>query len=127
MTGAESVKIKDLKVPDIVKNGTETPVVLDCDYSLEDTKSKDGLVVKWFFNSHPAPVYQWIPSQKPQDLGVLKGKLNLSHRASDDETKEYSSLEIINPTTELSGEYSCLVSTFSGEDSKSKKMVIYGK
>lgn len=127
LPGAESVTIKDLKVPDIVKNGTETPVVLDCDYSLEDSKSKDGLVVKWFFNNHPAPVYQWIPNQRPQDLGVLKGKLNLSHVASDDETKKHRALEIINPTTELSGEYLCLVSTFSGEASQSKKMVIYGK
>lgn len=123
--GTESVRIKDLRVPDIVRNGTGTPVVLDCDYSLEDSKPKDGLVVKWFFNNHPSPVYQWIPDQKPQDLGVLKGKLNLNYRASDDATKMHRALEIVNPTTELSGEYLCLVSTFSGEDSQSKKMVIY--
>lgn len=36
-------------------------------------------------------------------------------------------IEIITPTTELSGEYKCLVSTFDKEDSRSKKMVVYGE
>uniref|UniRef100_A0A1B6KBL5 Ig-like domain-containing protein n=1 Tax=Graphocephala atropunctata TaxID=36148 RepID=A0A1B6KBL5_9HEMI len=119
--GGEGVKIKEIKVPDVVLNGTK-PVVLDCDYVLDDPA---GLVVKWFFNNHPAPVYQWIFKQKPQVLGVLKGKINLNYRATNEEFTMYRAIEIITPTMDLSGEYKCLVSTFDQEVSKSKKMIVY--
>ncbi|XP_046675849.1 uncharacterized protein LOC124364416 isoform X5 [Homalodisca vitripennis] len=119
--GGEGLKIKEIKVPDVVLNGTK-PVVLDCDYVLDDPS---GLVVKWFFNNHPAPVYQWIFKQKPQVLGVLKGKINLNYRATNEDSTMYRAIEIITPTMDLSGEYKCLVSTFDKEVSKSKKMVVY--
>lgn len=122
LTGGETVEIKSLRVPEVVQNGSEASVVLDCDYSVEN---KAGLVVKWFFNNQTSPVYQWILNKKPQDLGVLKGKLNLDYRASDDETKKHRALQILRPTTELSGEYRCIVSTFDGEASEAKKMIIY--
>ncbi|KAG8306220.1 hypothetical protein J6590_052657 [Homalodisca vitripennis] len=121
--GGEGLKIKEIKVPDVVLNGTK-PVVLDCDYVLDDPS---GLVVKWFFNNHPAPVYQWIFKQKPQVLGVLKGKINLNYRATNEDSTMYRAIEIITPTMDLSGEYKCLVSTFDKEVSKSKKMVVYGE
>jgi hypothetical protein len=70
-------------------------------------------------------VYQWIPGQKPQDLGILKGRLDLSHRASDNGATMHRALYIPNPTTELSGEYKCLVSTFNDEDFMTKKMVVF--
>lgn len=124
--GGEGLQIKDLKVPYAIKNGSQTAVVLDCDYTF-DKESHDGLVVKWFFNQNPAPVYQWILKQNPQDLGVLKGKLNLDYHASQEEHYKHRALQILNPTTELSGEYKCLVSTFHNETSQSKKMIIYGK
>ncbi|XP_039280362.1 selection and upkeep of intraepithelial T-cells protein 1 isoform X2 [Nilaparvata lugens] len=122
LTGGETVEIKSLRVPEVVQNGSEASVVLDCDYNVEN---KAGLVVKWFFNNQTSPVYQWILNKKPQDLGVLKGKLNLDYRASDDETKKHRAMQILRPTTELSGEYRCIVSTFDGEDSEAKKMIIY--
>uniref|UniRef100_T1HBN1 Ig-like domain-containing protein n=1 Tax=Rhodnius prolixus TaxID=13249 RepID=T1HBN1_RHOPR len=122
--GGEGLKIRKLQVPTVVQNGTQSSVVLDCDYILEP--EANGLVVKWFFNDHPNPVYQWIPNKRPQDLGVLKGKLNLDYRASDDESKVHRALQIINPTIELSGEYRCVVSTFDDEAADSKKMVIFG-
>lgn len=118
------MRIKSLRVPEVVQNGSEPSVILDCDYTFEN---QNGLVVKWFFNNNPSPVYQWIPNKKPQDLGVLKGKLNLEYRASDDENKKHRALQIIRPTTELSGEYKCLVSTFDDEASEARKMIIYGK
>lgn len=121
------MRIRELRVPDVILNGTNKPVVLDCDYVLDTADMVSGLVVKWYFNNHPAPVYQWIVKQKPQVLGVLKGKVNLDYRASAEESTMYRAIEIITPTTELSGEYKCTVSTFDQEDSKSKKMIVYGK
>jgi hypothetical protein len=72
-------------------------------------------------------VYQWIPRQKQQDLGILKGRLYLSHRASDHGATMHRSLYIPNSTTDLSGEYKCLMSTFDDEDFTTKKMVVFGK
>lgn len=111
----------------MIQNGSDTSVVLDCDYELSESESAGGLVVKWFFNNEPSPVYQWIPSKKPQDLGVLKGKLDLTWTASDHEAKKHRALHIIRPTTELTGEYTCMVSTFEDERAKSKKLVVFGK
>jgi hypothetical protein len=39
----------------------------------------------------------------------------------------HRALYITNPTTELSGEYKCFVSTFDDEDFMTKKMVVFGK
>jgi hypothetical protein len=119
--------------PSVIKNGSIINPVLDCEYALNDEeydtirKNPGALVVKWFFNNEPSPVYQWIHSKKPQGLGILNGKLNLEHRTSEDNATVYRALEIINPTTELSGEYKCTVSTFKDERSQTKKMIIYGK
>lgn len=68
-----------------------------------DETEKKGLVVKWFHERKQSPVYQWIPKQKPIDLGILKGKLNLDFRADSDEFKLHRALQIIRPTIELSG------------------------
>lgn len=47
-------------MPEVIKHGA--PVVLDCDFSLEDTDQ--DLVVKWFFNrNNRTLVYQWIPGE----------------------------------------------------------------
>ncbi|XP_065344438.1 selection and upkeep of intraepithelial T-cells protein 2-like isoform X2 [Cloeon dipterum] len=120
-----SLEISELRGPQMIQNGSEASVVLDCDYKLSDSESADGLVVKWFFNNEPSPVYQWIPSKKPQDLGVLKGKLDLTWTVSDHEAKKHRALHIIRPTTELSGEYTCTVSTFNEERSMRKSLVVF--
>lgn len=60
---AEAVKINRLRVPDMVKYGTEA--ILDCDFTLDERET--DLVVKWYFNT--ALVYQWIPSKFNVILG----------------------------------------------------------
>ena len=130
-SGAVGIQITDLRVPTAVRNNSGSAALLDCDYSLKSAESSgdrySGLVVKWFFNNGPSPVYQWISGQKPQGLGILKGKLDLSHRASDHIATMHRALYIRNPTTELSGEYKCVVSTFDDEDFMTKKMVVFGE
>ncbi|XP_054290379.1 uncharacterized protein LOC129005500 isoform X1 [Macrosteles quadrilineatus] len=122
----EGVQITGLFVPHEVQNGSDH-VLLDCEYSLrpEELQPTSGLVVKWFYNNSPAPVYQWIPGNKPQDLGVLKGRLNLEHRASQHNGTAHRALYILQPTTDLSGEYKCAVSTFHEEDFMIKRMLVY--
>jgi hypothetical protein len=90
-----------------------------------DPLEQAGLVVKWFLNSVPTPVYQWIPpANRPQDLGVLRGRLDLNYGRGSNRSV---GLKILNPTTELSGEYKCSVSTFEGEDFMIKRMIVFGK
>ncbi|KAJ8884341.1 hypothetical protein PR048_016198 [Dryococelus australis] len=127
---AGAMKLNTVNFPDAIRNGSVSEVVLDCEYSVDKKDTLPGKlpVVKWFFNGDPQPVYQWIaPDQKPQDLGVLKGRLNLEYRASQDRNTMHRALQIVNPTTELSGEYMCQISTFDEEHTLSKKMIIFGE
>ncbi|RZC32231.1 hypothetical protein BDFB_006200 [Asbolus verrucosus] len=117
------VKINKLQVPEIIKHGTS--VILDCDFTLEDTE--DDLVVKWYFNNNKTPVYQWIPAMKPQGLGVLKDRLNLEYVASVDVNSVHRALHILKAVPDLSGNYTCSVSTLQSEDMRSKSMLVFGK
>lgn len=121
-----TVQITRLHVPQYVSNGSHA-AILDCEYALGPRESinASGLVVKWFFNDGPAPVYQWIPPQRPQELGVLRGRLDLTYQATKSSESRHRALYIRNPTTDLSGEWKCLVSTFDDEDFMTKKMVVY--
>lgn len=123
---ANTVRIKELRVPDVVRVGTA--VVLDCDYTLEDSADHSGLVVKWYLNDESRPVYQWIPGEKgPQGLGVLRDRLNLEYRASEDVRTVHRALHIPAPALNMSGAYTCVVSTFSDEDRQTKNMLVFGK
>lgn len=120
----DMVKIKELRVPEVTRHGSA--VVLDCDYTLNESADNSGLVIKWFLNNQTRPVYQWIPgTKKPQGLGVLRDKLNLEYKASDDERTMHRALHIPETGAELTGEYTCVVSTFSEEDRMSKKMIVF--
>ncbi|XP_066147333.1 uncharacterized protein [Euwallacea fornicatus] len=125
LLGSSCVKINQLIVPEIA-SPRMGPVILDCDYSLEFPKD-EGLVVKWFFNEKIYPVYQWIPDAKPQELGILKGRLDLSHKISEDRYKKHRALKIEKLSPELAGNYTCSVSTFSSEDSQTKQMLVFEK
>ena len=64
----DGVKIKRLEVPKVTQFGA--PIVLNCDYTLEASVD-EGLVVKWFFNDVNTLIYQWIPNEKPRELGEI--------------------------------------------------------
>ena len=54
---AETVEIIELRVPPVIRNGTEDFVVLDCIYEFH-SREKADLVVRWYFNQDPKPFYQ---------------------------------------------------------------------
>ncbi|CAG9827020.1 unnamed protein product [Diabrotica balteata] len=114
------VKINRLEVPEVIKHGD--PVTLDCDFTLED--NDQDLVVKWFFNK--TLVYQWIPGTKkrPQGLGILKDRLNLEYAASVDANSRHRALHIWKAGPDLSGDYTCSVSTLQSEDIETKSMLV---
>ncbi|CAG5054818.1 unnamed protein product [Parnassius apollo] len=120
-----AIKIVKIEVPEIIQYGLQDAVILDCDYTYGNNTS--GLVVKWFFRNKARPVYQWIVSQKPQDMGILRGRVDLAYRASSDPLKMHRALRIVKPDTDISGDYTCVVSTFMEEDSRTKQMIVFGK
>ncbi|XP_050713865.1 uncharacterized protein LOC126996955, partial [Eriocheir sinensis] len=123
-SGSQGLEVNAIEGPSVVVNGSTTQLVLDCNYQLTDY-DKTSLVVKWYFKRKPYPVYQWIPNNEPQDLGILKGRLNLKYEVSSDEYSKHRALAILNPTTELTGEYTCWISSFENEDFKRKKLTVY--
>lgn len=118
-----TVQINYIKVPGAVKNDSGSPAILDCNYSVRPDDTE--LVVKWLLNDEV--VYQWIPPQKPQSLGRLKTRVDLSYKATDDPKTVYRAMKIWNPTTDIAGEYKCFVSTFADEDFSVKNMVVFGR
>lgn len=126
VAGGEGLMIRELLVPSAVPSDSQSSVILDCDYVLEPS-SPEGLVVKWYFNDNPNPVYQWIVGMKPQGLGVLRKRVNLEYQASDEPTKKYRAIKIESPTKELSGTYRCHVSTYYDEATEERKMVVYSE
>ncbi|KAJ8925392.1 hypothetical protein NQ315_009224 [Exocentrus adspersus] len=98
-TLASAVQINYITVPPAVKNDSNDPIILDCNYSIRPDDT--DLVVKWFLND--VVVYQWIPPQKPQSLGRLKDRVDLDYKASDDPKSVYRAMKIDNPTTDIAG------------------------
>jgi len=110
-----------------VLNGTEH-VVLDCVYTVKPDATR-GLVVTWYFNNSPSPMYQWISGQPPRTIGPLKSRIRLGYEATadDDALAKYRALYISRPTIELTGYYKCVVSTYTDEDFMIKEMTVYGE
>lgn len=124
LQGVWCVAIWKLSVPRWVQNGTEEPVLLDCEYVYNEHDVR--LVVKWFFNDLLEPVYQWIPELNArQTSGILTGRLDDSFTVGGPKDSHYRALRIIRPTTELSGRYTCVVSSMAGHDSRHQYMMVY--
>ncbi|XP_060520125.1 uncharacterized protein LOC132698195 isoform X2 [Cylas formicarius] len=121
MNVISAIQINYVKVPVAVRNDTKRPATLDCNYSVRPDDT--DLIVKWYLNDDL--VYQWIPPQKPQSLGILKDNLDLDYRATDDHNMAYRAMKIMNPTTDIAGEYKCQVSTIADEDFSTKNMIVF--
>lgn len=96
---------------------------MDCIY---EAKDEDGLEIKWFFDDKP--IYQWIPYRTdPRSIGNLSKRIDLKYKVTDNEIDKYRALRIMNLTLDLSGTYTCKVSSYYSEKTETKKIVIYGK
>ncbi|XP_076335658.1 uncharacterized protein LOC143238902 isoform X2 [Tachypleus tridentatus] len=120
-----ALQITRLSVPSWLKNGSQESVVLDCEYDF--TMKDNHLVVKWFLDNDPEPIYQWIPELGSRYFSYrLQGRVNLDYSVSPStEYTRYRAINIINPTTDMSGMYTCNVLSRAGEDLQKKLMIIY--
>jgi len=120
--GSWSVTLHDILGPSEVVNNSRPYVVLDCDFSI-NVSEREGMILKWYLNGKT--IYQWIPPSRPQGLGALRGKINLDYDVSPDPWKRHRGLYIHSPSIEMSGDYTCKISTLQNEVSKTKRMVVY--
>jgi len=117
--------IKRINIPSIVKVNDTDYIILDCDYDLQNTSSK-GLVVKWFFNSNQV-VYQWIYGRYPLADEPAAKYVDLTYKASNDPDTEYRAVKLNKPGIDLTGDYTCVVSTFADEQTANATMIVYCK
>jgi len=123
--GVHSLSVAEVSAPSQHRAGE--PLTLNCDYSYEESESSQ-LVLTWYFNESPIPIYQWVPSldMGPQVIHeMFKDNLDLTHEADQDKFKKHSALRISNPDQRFTGNYKCRVSTFTKEDTHSKDVSIF--
>jgi len=124
-TGVHALSVAEVSAPSPHQAGE--PLTLSCDYSYEESESSQ-LVLTWYFNESPIPIYQWVPSldKGPQVIHeMFKDNLDLTHKADQDKFKKHSALHIINPDQRFAGKYKCRVSTFTKEVTHSKDVDIF--
>ncbi|GFQ95593.1 ig-like domain-containing protein [Trichonephila clavata] len=119
-----TLQITRLSIPSFVPNGSEESVLLDCEYTY-NMKDDKKLVVKWFHDDDPNPVYQWIPEL---DSKLYSDKYKLDEDYEIPSGNSYTRSRAINiqkPTTELSGTYKCEVQSLEGSDDMEDTMTVY--
>ncbi|XP_072942067.1 uncharacterized protein [Epargyreus clarus] len=119
----QGAKIVNLAVPEIIQYGVQDTVILDCEYTLENITT--GLMVKWFYETRYNLIYQWIASYPPQAIALLRNRVDLSYKASNDPKHMHRAIRIVKIDTDLTGNYTCVVSTFYAEDVKTKHMTVF--
>lgn len=116
------IKINAVNIPKLVRDGTEEPTVLDCDYEM-GRSSNTGLTIKWYIGQDL--LYQWLHGTAPQASDEFRKFVDVSYRASDDPDTMYRAVKLLRPEPDLSGEYRCVVFTHDDEDEAQGRMLVY--
>ncbi len=114
-----------------------------------DNDEHDDVILKWYLNNKI--IYQWIPSSKPrvcnhsnvldmnngqalnvthfcfQGVGDMKGRINLDYVKGKHKWDRHRALFLRMPTTEMTGDYTCKVSTLQNDVTATKRMTVFGK
>lgn len=79
--------------------------------------------------SSPIKILRYFSASnsRPQVLGVLKGRLNIKNVGAPDTNRLYRALHILEAQPDLSGNYTCSVSSLQSEDIRTKSMLVFGK
>lgn len=125
-----SLKIKHSIIPILFDRTLNRTLEMDCDYIYNENDLL--LVVRWFFHAtsdRPEPFYQWIPEKKFRYVAEdYKQFFDMNYIAenSDPYTK-YRSVVLKNPSPNMSGKYTCKVSSLANTDTREGSVFIYGK
>ncbi|OTF81435.1 hypothetical protein BLA29_006281 [Euroglyphus maynei] len=107
---------------------------MDCDYQY-DPDEDIKLVVRWFYNDWPEPIYQWIPeSDNNRYIGKsIRKYFDMNFQIGDDSFTKYRAIRLMPPPSpsllsfglELSGNYTCVISSIMSQDSRQGQLVFY--
>lgn len=123
-----AVKIIRYSIPRMVDASNTSELILDCEYVYDANDLM--LVVKWFHNNSPEPVYQWIPDRDVRYVGeLLKWRIDWNYSVNpNDVFSKFRALRLRNNiTVDLNGNFSCIVSSLAGQDIRMGQMVVYSK
>ncbi|RWS28948.1 hypothetical protein B4U80_06139, partial [Leptotrombidium deliense] len=122
---ANGVKIHRKLIPHLFDMSTSKFLLLDCDYKYDQNDFK--LVVRWFHNNTPEPIYQWIPEKQIRHVSeFFKPHFDMKYEAdSNDPYTKYRAIRIKNPTPSMSGKYVCVISSLADQVSDSGEVSIY--
>ena len=61
-----------------------------------------------------------------QGVGMMKGRINLDYERDTNPYHRHRALYLHSPTMEMTGDYTCKVSTLQNEVTGTKRMTVYG-
>lgn len=113
-------------------------IQMDCDYVYDVNDIK--LVVRWFYNDSPEPIYQWIPESDTRYISdSIQPYFDVHHKISDDPFTRYRALRLVSNQerldgstrqafpVSLSGNYTCVISSIMNQDSRQGSLTVYGE
>lgn len=102
------------------------PILFDCDYDYKPDEDL-RLTVRWFRNKEPEPFYQWLPELNERHFADWIRPLVNQTFVTDphDPLKRYRSLLIHRLSMNLTGHYTCLVSSLANQDMRQASLVVY--
>lgn len=115
--------------PQAILSGSQAWVELTCTFkhSYSETQQLD---LKWYYSNEEEPFLQWVPSagRDPQIRGKrFSSSMTVKHHITNttNEKRVAQVLRLERPTTHLSGDYHCRVSTFTHEERRSHTMTVF--
>jgi hypothetical protein len=102
------------------------PILFECDYDYQPDEDA-RLTVKWFKDKEAEPIYQWLPELNVRHFADWIRPLVDQTFVSDphDPLKRFRSLLIRRLSMNLTGQYTCLVSSLASQDSRTGSLVVY--
>lgn len=105
-----------------MRAGTEEPVILDCQYSM-DGSTNQALVVKWYVNDEL--LYQWIHGSAPKGSEEFQQYVDTTYKADTNKDMEYRAVKLVRPSHDLSGKVRCSISSLDSEDEAVGELLVY--
>ncbi|XP_019868877.2 uncharacterized protein LOC109597582 isoform X2 [Aethina tumida] len=116
--------IKEIKGPNSIENGAEDVAILDCDF--EASNNENNIVLKWFYNGDLEQIFQWIPPRPTVSrIGKFKDNIDAHYNVTNDKNTMYRALKLDNIQPNMSGNYTCKVSSDQSEVQMTKQLIIY--
>ncbi|XP_016953593.1 uncharacterized protein LOC108026895 [Drosophila biarmipes] len=93
----------------VLQNDEMDPTILDCDYDVVGNST--FVILKWYRNNDN--LYQWIYGNPPFAIPKFGHEIDITYESSEEPRKQFSSLALVNPTINTTGNYKCVVQTSS--------------